>query len=379
MRSASLLRLWAVAAAVIALSLSVNTLQGSKRMDSFELWKQGKLRGANVYFPTTGPTVSDAQILEDLKALRSWGANLAVVPLQRVHDPEPPYTFHPEALVWTDRYVDAAEKAGLFVCITCRTGPGRADFDKSYEIYQQPEAQEAYARMWRDIAKHYRDRSIVIGYSVMCEPHPDDLFTEKGMTLAQAAEAMKGTPADWNALARKCTAAIREADPSKPIIIGAVSWSYPQAFEFLEPTGDPRTVYAVHYYGPHSYSHQERGGTVRYPGPVPAYGGATEQLDKKVTTEAFEPVRRFQRKHKVPIFAGEFGCVRWAPDMLQYLTDVIDLYEAEHWSWAYWVLRSWDAMDIEGVADPNDKGRYPDTPQLRFFKSYFERDDVHPK
>ena len=356
-----------------------NTAQGSKAMDPLELWRQGKLRGANVYFPPNGPQQTPEQIAEGLKALRSWGANLVVVPLQRVYDPEAPYAFHPEALAWTDLYVDAAEKAGLFVCVTCRTGPGRTDFNKSYEIYQQPEAQKAYARMWRDIAQHYRDRESVVGYSVMCEPHPDDGYLEKGLTPAEAAAAMKGTPADWNALARACTQAVREVDGAKPIIVGATLWSYPEAFEFLEPTGDSRTVYAVHYYGPHRYSHQEPGSDVHYPGEVPADGGAAETLDREVIRQAFEPVLRFQKEHKVPIFAGEFGCVRWAPDMLDYLRDVMDLYEEQGWSWAYWVLRSWDAMDIEGVADAADKGRYPDTPQLQFLKTYFKRDDVFPR
>ncbi|MCJ7750888.1 MAG: glycoside hydrolase family 5 protein [Armatimonadetes bacterium] len=357
-----------------------NTAQGSRDMEPLELWQQGKLRGANVYFPPTGPSQTPEEIADGLKALRSWGANLVVVPLQRVYDPEAPYNFHPEALAWTDLYVDAAKEAGLFVCVTCRTGPGRADFNKSYEIYQQPEAQEAYARMWRDIAKHYRDREIVVGYSVMCEPHPEDDYLKNGKTMAEAAEAMKGTPADWNALARRCTRAIREVDESKPIIIGATLWSYPQAFAFLEPTGDPRTVYAVHYYGPHGYSHQEPGGDVHYPGEVTGgHGGTTEMLNQETIRKAFEPVVCFQKEHKVPIFAGEFGCVRWAPDMLDYLRDVMDVYEEQGWSCAYWVLRSWDAMDIEGVADAADKERYPDTPQLQLFKTYFKRDDVFPK
>jgi len=348
-------------------------------MDPYELWQHGKLRGANAYFPSEGPRGSEEEILDSLKALRSWGANLVVVPTQRVYDPAPPYAFHPEALGWVDQYVAAAEQAGLFVCLTCRTGPGRADFDRSYEIYQQPEAQEAYARMWRDLAAHYRDRASVVGYSVMCEPHPDDSFLEEGKTMAEAAVAMEGTPADWNALARKCTAAIREVDAAKPIIIGATAWSYPQAFAFLQPTGDARTVYAVHYYGPHSYSHQQPGASVAYPGPVPGHGGATEQLDREVIREAFAPVREFQKKHHVPIFAGEFGCMRWAPNQLDYLRDAMDLYEEQGWSWAYWVLRGWDAMNLELLADPNDKERYADTPQLQLFKSYFARDEVHPR
>jgi endoglucanase len=369
-------------AAVLITALACSPGSASNKdngLDALQLWREGELRGANVYFPPNGPASSAEKIAEDLEALRSWGANLVVVPLQRVYGPEPPYEFNPAALGWTDVYVDAAERAGLFVCITCRTGPGRADFNRSYEIYQDADAQEAYVRMWRRIAEHYRGRKSVTGYSLMCEPHPDDLWTKKGMSSAEAAQAMKGTPADWNALARECTQAIREADDSTPIVVGATLWSYPQAFEFLEPTGDSRTVYAVHYYGPHTYSHQEPGADVHYPGEVPGYGGTTETLNGETIRRAFEPVVRFQEDHKVPIFAGEFGCVRWAPDMLDYLRDVMDLYEEQGWSWAYWVLRSWDAMDIEGIADPADKGRYPDTPQLQLFKTYFKRDDVFPK
>lgn len=366
--------------AVVALMLApTHVEQRSKAMDPLALWQQGKLRGANAYFPPEGPRFSEQEILDAFKALRSWGANLVVVPLQGVYDPVPPYAFRLGALGWVDQYVAAAEAAGLFVCLTCRTGPGRADFDRSYEIYQQPEPQESYARMWRDVAENYRDRASVVGYSVMCEPHPDDSYLEQGMTMAEAAEAMKGTFADWNALARKCTLAIREVDPEKPIIVGATAWSYPEAFAFLEPTGDARTVYAVHYYGPHSYSHQQPDAGVVYPGPVPAHGGATQQLDREVIWAAFAPVREFRAKHHVPIFAGEFGCMRWAPNQLEYLRDVMDLYESQGWSWAYWVLRGWDAMNLEMSTDPTDKQRYADTPQLQLFRSYFRKNDVFPR
>jgi endoglucanase len=369
-----------VAVLITALACSPGSASNEeKELDALQLWREGELRGANVYFPPDGPASSAEKIAEGLKALRSWGANLVVVPLQRVYGAEPPYEFNPTALGWTDMYVAAAEKAGLFVCITCRTGPGRADFNRSYEIYQDAAAQEAYVRMWRRIAEHYGHRKSIVGYSLMCEPHPDDLYTKKGMSVAEAAEAMKGTPADWNALARECTNAIREADDSTPIVVGATVWSYPQAFEFLEPTGDSRTVYAVHYYGPHSYSHQEPGADVHYPGEVPGYGGTTEALNREAIRRAFEPVVRFQEDHTVPVLAGEFGVMRWAPDSLEYLRDQLDLFEERGWSWAYWVLRSWNAMDIEGSADHEDKARYPDAPQLQLFKSYFGRNRIYSK
>ena len=86
----------------------------------------------------------------------------------------------------------------------------------------------------------------------MCEPHPD-----------QEASRPLG---DWNALAQKITAAIRAVDPETPILVNSIGWAYPQQFEVLRPTGDPRTVYTVHFYDPHYHTHQKPADKVVYPG-----------------------------------------------------------------------------------------------------------------
>ena len=109
--------------------------------------------------------------VEDLRVLRSWGANLAEIPVLNVYAPKPPYAFHPENLAKLDQAVKAAELAHLYVALTCREGPGRPDFNRSHEIWKEPEAQEAYTKMWREIAQHYRGRASIVGYDLMCEPH----------------------------------------------------------------------------------------------------------------------------------------------------------------------------------------------------------------
>jgi hypothetical protein len=73
--------------------------------DAFALWTQGSLRGANVMLGQC--------TVEDLRALRSWGANLAEIPVSNVYAPTPPYTFQPDSLARLDRAVQAAEQAGL--------------------------------------------------------------------------------------------------------------------------------------------------------------------------------------------------------------------------------------------------------------------------
>ena len=319
--------------------------------DSFTLWQQGAFRGANV--------MQAKCTVEDLRALRAWGANLAEIPVSNVYAPKLPYGFKPENLARLDQYVKAAEQAGLYVVLTCREGPGRPDFNRSLEIWQEAPAQDAYAKMWREIASHYRGRSSIVGYDLMCEPHPDE-------------EASKPL-GDWNALAQKITAAIRAVDERTPILVNSIGWAYPQQFEALRPTGDPRTVYTVHFYDPHYYTHQKPGDHVTYPGfRVP--GKQAEAWDKAALEAQLAAVRAFQQKHHVPIFVGEFGCARYAPGVEQWLGDQIDLYEQDGWSWAYWAFREWDVMNIERTADPTDKVNHSDTPLLRLFKTYFAKD-----
>lgn len=323
--------------------------------DAFSLWKQGALRGANVM---------QAQCtVQDLRVLRSWGANLAEIPVSNVYAPTPPYDFQPENLARLDRAVKAAEQAHLYVALTCREGPGRPDFERSHEIWRDAAAQDAYARMWRAVASHYRGRPSIVGYDLMCEPHPD-----------QEANKPLG---DWNALAKKITLAIRDVDKQTPILVNSSGWAYPQLFESLQPTGDPRTVYTVHFYDPHYYTHQKPADKVAYPGfRVP--GHQEVAWDKSVLEARLAPVRDFQKKYQVPIFVGEFGCARFAPGVEVWLRDQIDLYEQHGWSWAYWAFREWDVMNIERSADATDKMNHPETPLLRLFKTYFARDKQFP-
>jgi aryl-phospho-beta-D-glucosidase BglC (GH1 family) len=319
--------------------------------DAFDLWQQGALRGANVMQAQCTP--------EDLRVLRSWGANLAEIPVLNVYAPTPPYGFKPDNLAKLDQAVRAAEQAGLYVALTCREGPGRPDFERSHEIWRDASAQDAYAEMWRRIASHYQGRGSIVGYDLMCEPHPDQ-------------EASKPL-GDWNALARKITIAIRAVDARTPILINSIGWAYPQQFEVLRPTGDLRTVYVVHFYDPHHYTHQKPADNVIYPGfRVP--GKQDESWTKAVLEARFALVRAFQQKHHVPIFVGEFGCARYAPGAEEWMRDQMDLYEQYGWSSAYWAFREWDVMNIERTADPADRSNHADTPLLRIFKNYFAKD-----
>ena len=376
-----------ITAVLIGILLSTGSLSCSAQneptaeadLDRFELWREGKLRGSNIDIWDPEVVKAKGGFLEDFKVLRSWGANLVLMPLKNVYAPRPPYQFQPEELAWVDSLVDDAERAGLFVALTCRLGPGRARFGhgpRDRDLWSDPEAQEAFIRMWRHLAEHYRDRKVLVGYAIICEPHPESFFWEEERYLGDVVEKMKGTLADWNLFAKRITEAIREVDPDIPILVNAIAYANPRGFEFLEPTGDPRTVYEVHFYGPHQVTHQE-------PNDVIPYGsvlGRRRQWrwDRDATKEGLAVVRRFQQKHDVPIFVGEFGGLRWVPGVDEYFRDQVELYEEWGWSWAHYIFREWHGLEIEMTSDPKDLARYPDTPLLRVFKPYFARNTVFP-
>lgn len=338
-------------------------------MDRFELWSDGGLRGANGFPRHT---------LDDLRTLRSWGANLISFGVESILDTEEPFHLRPDAVEQIERAVARAAEADLFATINYRSAPGRADFNRDLRQFQDFKYHDAFVEMWRETARRLKANDVLVGYDLMCEPHPEDLFSGENLTREQIAERMAGTPADWNALAKRATAAIREEDADTPIIANSSGWGYPQPFAYLEPTGDPRTVYAVHYYSPRHYTHQKPDRPIPYPGRVPAHVEPEQEWSAEVIVETLSPARDFQQQHDVPIFAGEFGCARYAPGVVAFLNDVIATYEAWGFSWAYWDLRGWDVMDIEKTADASDKERRSDTPLLRLFRSYFERDTAFP-
>ena len=72
-------------------------------------------------------------------------------------------------------------------------------------------------------------------------------------------------------------------------------------------------------------------------------------LVKKRQEAVLAPVTAFQARYHVPIYVGEFSVVRWAPpgSGARWLQDVVDLFEARHWSWTYHAFREWHGWSLE--------------------------------
>jgi hypothetical protein len=207
---------------------------------------------------------------EDFDRLAGLGANYVNISHPGLFSETPPYTLDQEVQDNLDHLLDLIAQADMFAVISFRTGPGRGEFsvccleeagdwyDESYlndAIWQDPEAQEAWAAMWRYTAGHYRDNPIVVGYDLMVEPNSNEVWLDIWDPEVFYAD-YGGTLYDWNQLHPRITAAIREVDPDTPILVGGMAYSDVEWLPYLEVTGDPRTVYAVHQYTPFPYTHQ---------------------------------------------------------------------------------------------------------------------------
>ena len=341
-----------------ALLLCTATLSAAERS-----W--GPFRGAD-----TKPTITE----EDVRDFAALGGNLLRVTSNSrpLLNKQAPYALNEENLAMLDRLIGYCEKYKVKVIIDPHTIPGTEQTvttSPNDKFWTSFEMHDHLIRLWAHLAQRYAARGDVIaGY---------DLLNEPGIPNGGAA----GTPADWNLLVRKLVKAIRAVDSRHTIVIEPPTIRTSEGkylnrllgMAYLETPPDANVVYSPHMYEPHQFTHQ---GVQGRPEPV-SYPGTVNQREwnRKAVEETLQPVVEFQRKYHVPIFMGEFSAPRWrGEDANRYLRDVIEVCEANHWSWAYHAWREWEGWDAErNNTDRADQARQATTPRLELLKSFFAR------
>lgn len=344
--------------------------------DKMDLWVNGPhLRGANIWQALVIPELDGLEFKgdgavgppftqADFDALAAAGANYVSLSTPGLFTEKPPFQLDPAVQDNLDHLLEMAANADLFVTIGFRTGPGRSEFglccsgEPGFEPYyndtmwQDPAAQDAWVEMWRYTAQRYRDNPVVAGYKLMVEPNSAGLLLdiyEPDEFYAQ----YRGTLYDWNQLYPRIVAAIREVDPNTPILIGGNGWSGVLWLPYIQPVGDPRTVYIIHQYEPQDdYTHQEQGGTNTYPGQFDVDGdGEADTFDRAWLEDFLQPVADFSAEHGAAVAVDEFGVNRWVPGAAQFMDDQMALFEQMGMNMAFW---EWPSGWQPFVRDVND-------------------------
>lgn len=157
------------------------------------------------------------------------------------------------------------------------------------------------------------------------------------------------------------------------MVFEPVLGAHPSALAAATPLADDRVVYSIHFYTPHEITHQ--GVRPRWPRRIPYPAGASYGLgawdpalgvgpiDRQRLAAELRFARDFAARHAVPIYVGEFGCVRWAPagSALRWIGDCLDLFAQAHWSWTFHSFRTWTGWDAEIDSENPD----PELPHAR--------------
>ncbi len=378
--------------------------------DRFALWVDGPhLRGANIWQRIVVPDLDGLEFLgaghvgppytqEDFDRLAALGANYVNISHPGLFTQDPPYVLDQGVQANLDHLLDMIAQADMFAVISFRTGPGRSDFtfysdgagvwfDESLlndRVWQDQAAQDAWVAMWRYTAERYRDNPIVAGYDLMVEPNGSgvwlDIWNPEDFYPAYAASLY-----DWNQFYPHISAAIREVDPDTPILIGAMSYSAVHWLTWLQPTGDPRTVYTVHQYEPFVYTHQDSPLEITYPGSLDLdWDGAPDTFDQAYLAGLLSPVSDFMRIYEVPVAVNEFGLQRWEPGAAAFMADQMDLFEQLGVNYALWAFNpAWppyqqnDAFDFLHGPDP-DNHTVVESDLLGVITSYWSRNTIRP-
>jgi hypothetical protein len=339
---------------------------------------------------------------EDFDRLAAMGANYVNISHPGLFTETQPFILDQGVQDNLDALLDMAAQADMFAVISFRTGPGRAEFSvcclgddwfpESYlndEVWEEQAAQDAWVEMWRYTAQRYRDDPIVVGYDLMVEPNANEVLTGEWLDPQEFYAQYGDTLADWNQLYPRITAAIRQVDARTPILIGGMGYSDVEWLPYLEPTGDPRTVYMVHQYAPYLYTHQWWDSLeCTYPGlcDIDWDGEYDDWLDRAWLDGLLMTVDDFAAAHGVPVAVNEFGVIRWVPDAAEFMDDQMDLFEQRGMNHALWLWEtSWlpiqdeiDAFNFRHGPDPQNHNDVPSSDLMDVILDYWGRNTIRP-
>ncbi|MHC4190065.1 MAG: glycoside hydrolase family 5 protein [Planctomycetota bacterium] len=220
---------------------------------------------------------------------------------------EPDYTIDPLFYYYLDQVIEWAEDLGLHLILDNHTGSSAVD--------TSPDIGNILVPVWTQMAQHYKDRSNLIYYEVLNEPHGISDTT-------------------WNDIQKDVIDAIRAVDQTHTIIVTPAGWNGDRNLKDMPVYADDNLIYTFHFYEPFLFTHQGASWTnpsleslagvpfpydaARMPDFPPEFEGtwAGYRMANYHNNGTVEHVKElidiyadFQATRNVPLFCGEFGVI----------------------------------------------------------------------
>lgn len=208
---------------------------------------------------------------EDIHYLKSVGMNSIRIPFNYRLFTNENYMGDNDAsrgFIYLDRVINWCKKENLYVLLDMHCAPGGQTGDNIDDgagypfLFESKENSKQCADIWRNIAAHYKNETIIIGYDLLNEP------------IAHYFDKTILNPL-LEPLYKQITKAIREVDKNHILFLGGAQWD--SNFEPFGPPFDSKLVYTFHKYWT-----------------APTRDVVMDYID-------------FSNKYKVPIYCGETG------------------------------------------------------------------------
>jgi endoglucanase len=217
---------------------------------------------------------------DDLQIIKSAGFTTVRIPVAwSAHaDASAPYTIDPAFIARIRHVVGLATAAGLNVVLNVHN---------YNELHAQPVAnRDRFAALWRQIGAAFADEPASVWFEL--DNEPNDRLSNANL-LGVMVPALK---------------AVRETNPTRPVIIGGDFWSNVESLPTLELPDDPYVVPTFHYYQPFAFTHQGETWLAHPPKFGRGYGSAA---DKAMLDRDLKAVKAYMdRTGRTPVL-GEFG------------------------------------------------------------------------
>ncbi len=272
---------------------------------------------------------------QDLINIKGLGCDVIRLPinLHFMTDGEPNYTIDPLFFYFLDQIVDWTEELELHLILDNHT------FDVDSDT--APDIDKVLVPVWSQMAEHYKDRSPLLYYEILNEPH--------GISDNR-----------WAQIQQEVINAIRAVDPTHTIVVTGAGWGSYNNLQYLPVYGDDNLIYSFHFYDPFLFTHQGAGWTD--PSMVPLAGvpfpygvddmpscppelqgtwvesslsGYSSDGTIKRVKERIDIAADFRDRRQIPVFCGELGV---------YMRNSNDEHRV-HW---YEVVRTY--LEEKGVA-----------------------------
>ena len=295
---------------------------------------------------------------EDVSGIAAWGFDHVRIPIDEEQMFLPDGRKDTVAFALLHRALDQCLKYHLRVVVDLHILRSHYFDSKVKPLFTDKAAQETFCNCWRQLSGELKGYPVSqVAYELMNEPVADD-------------------PSQWNNVAMKCYHAVRALEKNRTIVLGSNLWQSTETVKYLEiPPRDKHIFISVHYYQPFLLTHYRASwnenknytGPVHYPGPVitetdlqtlPADMAekwkwwSTQTFNLGHISDQLKEAVVIARKHHLPIYCGEYGCLYNAPDADRYrwLEDVNAAFEELGVSRAVWCYKE------NGFGIINDRG-----------------------